>query len=116
MANFDAGTFWLCKLENVAETGYMPVQKLVKVNRYWYANKTISYSRQYAAKGVNESIDMYIRVQGGNDIRAGMFLILGNGDQMRVDYVSHVLGDTNSLKYTDITLARLDKFYDVYED
>lgn len=116
MSNFDAGTFFLCELKNVAEQGYMPVQRLVKVNRYWYRNKTIGYSRQYAAKGVNESIDLYIEVQGGADIRAGMYVILGNGDQMRVDYVSHITGDTNSLKYADVTLSKLEKFYDVYED
>lgn len=113
--NFDGGTFWLCELKNVAEMGYMPVQKLVKINRYYYANKTIGYSRQYAAKGVNESIDLYIEVQGGRDIRAGLFVVLGNGDQYRIDYVSSALGDVNSLRYTDLTLSRLDKFYDVQD-
>lgn len=115
MGNFDSGTMWLCKLENVAEPGYMPVQKLVKVNRYYFARKTVGYSRQYAAKGVNQSIDLYIEVQGGSDIQGGMFVILGNGDQYRVDYVSFAKGDINSLKYANVTLSRLDKFYDVQD-
>lgn len=113
MSNFDSGVVYLCALEDVAEAGHMPVQKLVKKNKYWFMTKTIGFARQYAAKGANESIDFYIRVQDGHDFRGGMYAVLGNGEQYRVTYCTPVTGDQDYMRYTDVTLARLDKYFDV---
>lgn len=114
----DDGIVFICTLENTAAPGRMPVEQLVKFRRYWYGERTVSYSRQYAARGVNENIDMLIRIPCDRGVRIGMYAVLGNGDQYRIDNVA-LSTDYNdpaqALRYTDLTLSRLERNYDVAE-
>ena len=106
----DNGILYICRLENVAEDGDMPSEKLVKINRHWYEERVIGMNRQYLAKGVNEQIDLMARIHHARKVRIGMFAVLGNGEQYRITNVTHI---TDGLRYTDLTLERLDEFYDV---
>lgn len=112
---FDDGVIYICTLSNVAPNGKKPVMKLTKGRKYWFSERTIGYNRQYLAKGVNEQIDMLVRIVQDRTVRIGMFAVLGNNEQYRIDAVQHIIDDDNGLRYTDLTLARLGENYDVAE-
>lgn len=117
----DAGILILYKLTNAAANGRMPNQKLVEFDRAYYGERTVGYNRLYAAKGVNQSIDKLIRIWRNDAVEVGDYVILEDVDlvtnkprQYRVDAVQHLLDD-DGLKVTDLTLNRLEKFYDVID-
>ena len=119
----DAGTVTICTLTNTAEDGDMPAMKLVAGDSYYFEERMIGYGRQYGAKGVNERVDMLIRIWRDPAIRIGMYAILTdyegqvneNGDQYRIDNVQPTL-DEDKLKVTDLTLYRVDELYEVAAD
>lgn len=108
---FDAGTVKICKLENKAESGQMPKETLVQVSEYLFGERTVGYGRQYAAKGVNEQVDMLIRIWQDRTIRIGMYALIDE-EQYRLDNVQHLLDD-DGLRVTDLTLQRMEDLYDV---
>ena len=75
----------------------------------------IGFQRQYAAKGVNEQVDMIIRIHFEKRARIGMYAILGNGEQFEIRNVSHASDNVTRLKYTELTLQRKEGFYDLSE-
>lgn len=113
---FDDGVVFTCTLSNIAPNGRKPVMQLKKVGKYWFSERTIGFNRQYLAMGLNEQIDMLIRIPHSRDTRIGMYALLGNGDQFRIDNVQHVIDPDNFLRYTDLTLSRLEDYYDVFRD
>lgn len=108
----DSGIIRICRLENKASKGMMPKEKLIPFSSAFYGERTVGYGRQYAAKGVNEQIDMLVRIWEDRSIHIGMYAVLENGEQYRIDNVQHLL-DESGLKVTDLTLRRLDNLYDV---
>lgn len=116
----DAGLVTLCILENTAEPGDMPKERLVAEDTYQFEERTVGVTRFYAAQGVNQQIDMLIRIWRSN-VHIGMYALLTeyeyqeneDGDQYRITNVQHLL-DGNGLKVTDLTLARVDRLYEVF--
>lgn len=125
----DNGVVFICNLIDEAEPGNMPNQVLDKVSKYWYESRYISASRQYYAKGVNEQVDRLLRIHRDEKIKIGQYAVLGNDEQYRIINVSHgneqfdytrmvdqkyyktarIVG----LDYTEISLQRVEKYYDV---
>ena len=128
----DDGVVYICNLMNTAANGNMPKDELVMVQKYWFENRYVGFSRSYAAQGVNQKVDRLIRIPQDQSIEAGQFAMLGNGDQFRIDLVSHgqdVFERTKmyksayyrqpkivGLKYTELTLSKVEKNYDVHVD
>lgn len=129
---YDSGTFKLCNLVNKAENGAMPKEKLAVKNKFWFEMRTIGINRQYLAKGVNEKIDLVIRIPRYDDIEIGQYAVLGNGDQYRITFITHGHNDNYytrlenktfykgyktahivDLDYTEITLQKLEENYEV---
>lgn len=108
----DSGTLRVCILENVADKGEMPKEKLRAKSEHYYGERTVGYGRQYAAKGVNERIDMLVRIWQDRTVRIDMYALLDNGEQYKIDNVQHLLDD-DGLRVTDMTLRRLGDLYDV---
>lgn len=115
----DAGLVTLCTLENTASPGDMPKERLVAGETLQFEERTVGITRFYAAQGVNQQIDMLIRVWRSN-VQIGMYALLTDyeyqdnedGDQYRITNVQHLLNN-NGLKVTDLTLARVDRLYEV---
>lgn len=113
----DDGILRVCSLKNTAPKGSMPREQLVPLRKYWFAERTIGYSRQYAAKGANEQVDMLVRIPHDRGVRIGMYVVLGNGAQLRIDGVTSGGGsEDGSLRYTDLTLSRLEENFNVATD
>lgn len=125
----DDGVLYICDLINVSDNGNMPHELLNRVSKHWFDLRTIGVGRAYLAKGVNEQIDMLVRIDMNPNIRIGQYAVLGNGDQYRITNVTsgeEVFERTKQvnslyyrqpkivgLKYTELTLERLDHNYDV---
>ena len=112
---FDAGTITVCQLADTATAGSMPAEQLSPVFSAFFAERTVGYNRYYAAQGVNEQIDMLVRIWRDTRARSGMYAVLSmseNDGQYRITNVQQLL-DENGLKVTDLTLERLEELYDV---
>lgn len=106
---FDSGTIKVCTLTNISLNGRMPKEVLTVMNKYWFEMRTIGINRQYLAKGVNEQVDLVVRVPRDDKIRIGQYAVLGNGDQFRIIHVTH--------GHNEVTYNRIDKgdFYKGYK-
>ena len=82
--NRDSGIVYLASLTNTAAAGLKPEYSLTKISRSWYEERMIGFRRQYAAKGVNEQVDMLIRINYLQKARIGLYAILGNEEQQQV--------------------------------
>lgn len=109
---FDYGVLTLCELINTAQKGDMPKEQLSPVSTCFCGERTIGVTRLYAAQGVNEQIDLLLRVWADVAVHVDMYAVTENGDQYRITAIQSVL-DEDGLKCKDLTLRRVDKLYDV---
>lgn len=109
---YDDGVVLICDLKNVAIPPAMPVQRLAAKSQHFYAERTVGYNRQYAAMGVNEYVDMLIRVWMDRSIHVGQYAVLEDGRQYRIANIAQIV-DEDGLRATEITLRRMDDLYDV---
>lgn len=128
----DDGVLYICNLVDTAENGDRPKEVLQIVNKHWFEERVIGYGRFYTAQGVNQRVDRLVRVHLDNNIRIGQYAVLGNGEQFRIDMVANgqeVFERTKMVdskyyrqpkivgnKYTEITLSRVENYYDVQTD
>lgn len=110
---FDDGTAYLCSLHDVSLPGEMAHEVLRREARHWFEMKTISYRRQYAAKGANEQIDLVIQTHYEPKARIGMFVVLGNGEQYEIQDCTMIRDQETRKRVTEYTLKRLEDFYDL---
>jgi len=105
------GRMALCRLSEVGEDGMLPVQKLIAVDTFDYAERSLGYNRVYTAMGANSQADRVVRTW---PIAAepGMYAV-EDGAQWRVNVVQRVEDD--GLPVLDLTLARTDSLLDVEE-
>ena len=110
----DSGTCRIYTVTDAAENGEMPAPTLHEYGDYEWAfeDRMISYSRQYAAMGVDQQIDRIIRIWR-TPVRIGDVVVIGD-EQYRIDNVQPTLDD-DSLQVTDLTLRRLEENYDIAE-
>lgn len=110
METFDDGIIAVCNLMDQAEPGDMPKPALVLYKRFYFQDILVTFSRQYAAMGVNEQIDKLVRIWQDQTIRIGMYAVI-NDEQFRITNCQQ-LYNKDGLKVTDITLVRLGENYD----
>ena len=110
----DSGTCRIYTVTDAAENGEMPNPTLHEYGDYeWsFEDRMISYSRQYAAMGVDQQIDRIIRIWR-TPVRIGDVVVI-DGEQYRIDNVQPTLDD-DSLQVVDLTLRRLEGNYDIAE-
>ena len=114
----DAGTLTVCSLTNGADNGAMPVEILTPVASSYYEDRVVGYGRYFAAKGVNEQVDLTVRSWRLPEARAGMYAVLSYGEndgQYRIVQVQHLLNE-DGLKVTDLSLARLEAYYELADE
>lgn len=109
----DTGTMQICTLQNTAANGQMPVEQLVPYTKHWFQERVVGLHRQYLAMGVNERIDLLAYIHEDRRVRAGQYVVLGNGEQFRINIVNHVIEENTNLRYTTVQCQRLDENYDV---
>lgn len=112
----DDGTLFLYELQNVSEPGDMPVEALKRIsNKHYFEILYIGRDRQNQAKGYGERIDLRVRIHYEPTARIDRFVVLGNEDQFRIiDCTPNKNED--GLRCTDLSLMRLEDFYDVADE
>lgn len=107
----DEGILKICTLENIAEDGAMPKEKLVKVEEAFYAVRTIGYNRRYAAKGANTKVDELVRVYNAEQAETGLYVVLNGGRQFQIESATRIVDEDA----TDLELVRVENYYEVAE-
>jgi len=105
----DDGVLTIYSLENTAEPGMMPAEKLVPLCTAYYAERTVGVTRMYAARGANAQIDGLVRCWNTELPKNGKYVILEDGEQYRIDDAQKIV----SIGAVDLTLVRLGVLYDV---
>lgn len=106
----EGGIVKLYALENVAEPGFMPAEKLVEKGKAFYAKRTSGVTRRYAALGANRDYSYVIRCWNMTELPDGaVYAIPEDGEQYRIDPAEPIF-DQDAI---DLTLVRLEDFYDV---
>lgn len=108
----DSGVVKICKIVSTTNAGKMPAETLTEVCTQFYGERTVGYSRMYAAMGVNEQVDMLVRIWQDRQVRVGMVAVLENNEQLRINGVQQTI-DEDGIKVTDLSLARLEANYDI---
>lgn len=103
----DAGILNIYSLENVAESGRMPTEKLVKICEAFYDERTVGVTRAYAAMSADQRIDLLVRCYNTTLPVNAEYAILEDGNQYRIS-LKQKQGDD-----VDLTLVRLEDYYDV---
>lgn len=106
------GLLTIYRLKDVAEKGRMPRQQLVFLSEEYYEERTVGYNRNYAALGADRRVDALVRIWRLDTVQPNDYAVLEDGNQYRIDFVQH-LKDDDGLPVSDLTLIRLEDFYDV---
>lgn len=106
----EGGIVTLYALENIANPGFMPAEKLVPKGTAYYAKVTSGVTRRFAALGANREYDFVIRCWNMIELPDGVkYAIPEDGKQYRIDPAEPIF-DADAI---DLTLTRLEDFYDV---
>ena len=106
----EGGLIRLYTLEDVAEPGFMPSEKLVYNCAFYYSEVVTGVTRRYAALGANRDYSKVIKCWNTQPIDDRVqYAIMEDGTQYRID-IANPDYDQDAL---ELTLVRLEDFYDV---
>lgn len=105
----DGGILSICALEERGEKGFMPREVLVAKADAFFSYRTIGVTRMYAALGANRRIDLLVRAWNTALDPTWQYVVI-NGEQFRID-TAQPMGDA-----VDLTLVRLEEFYDLFTE
>lgn len=108
----DTGLLTLYNLVNTAASGDMPTEKLQSVGTAYYAERTLGYNRIYAAMGANERIDMVVRCYNTDVPYSAKYVVLEDGNQYQITVKQKIVDEDA----TDLTLVRVETYYDVISE
>ena len=105
----DMGLLTLYDLVTTSTSGDMPVEKLSSVGTAYYAEKTVGYNRIYAARGANQEIDTVVRCYNTDVPYSAKYVVLEDGNQYQISVKQKIVDEDA----TDLTLVRVEDYYDV---
>lgn len=114
------GIIGVYRLQNTADAGYMPQMQLVKLFDAYFSRQRVGVTRLYAALGANAQLDAVFRLWNTRIDEAmpkDLFAVFspsggtvaGDAEQYRITLAQDVV----ERDAVDITVERLDKFYDI---
>lgn len=106
MAMRDGGILKICTLEERGEKGFMPKETLVEQATAFFSYRSIGVTRMYAALGANRQIDLLVRCWNTQLDPAWEYVVIDDV-QYRID-IAQPQDDA-----VDLTLIRLEEFYDL---
>ena len=105
----DMGVLTLYDLVTTSTSGDMPIEKLSEIGKAYYAEKTVGYNRIYAARGANQEIDTVVRCYNTDVPYSAKYVVLEDGNQYQISVKQKIVDEDA----TDLTLVRLEDYYDV---
>ncbi len=109
--NFNDGVLTVYAVENVAQAGYKPVEKLTKRIVLRYQERRVGLSRYYASRQNQVQIERVVRVPRAGNVSNQDVAITEDGCQYRIDLVQSVLDAFPECM--DISLAKIEQEYEV---
>lgn len=105
------GILKVCKLVNTAEKGCTPVYSLEEKASYFYSKKSLSVNRSHFSRQDGIKIDNIVRCHNvlSDQFEVDEYVILDDNTQMQIIDVN----DYPDLNVTDLTLKKVNDFYDV---
>lgn len=110
------GILYICKLQNTAETGFMPIMSLVPIKDAYYRKRTVGYNRMYAAMGASKEISLLVRCFNTEvpDYDEQLYVIFVDDceqkvEQFRVAAIQEIVEDGA----IDLTLSKMEEYFDV---
>lgn len=116
------GIIGIYRLENTAAAGAMPVYRLNLLFRAYFSRQRIGVTRLYAALGINAQIDAVLRlfnVPLGMELSAmpkDLYAVYSPSDGEEDDAVQYritLAQEVVERDAVDITVERMDEFYDI---
>lgn len=116
------GIIGIYRLENTAEAGAMPVYRLNLLFRAYFSRQRIGVTRLYAALGINAQVDAVLRlfnVPLGMELSAmpkdlyAVYSPSDGEDDDAVQYRITLVQEVVERDAVDITVERMDEFYDI---
>lgn len=107
----EGGIMRLYALENVATPGFMPVEKLVYKSEYYCSKVTTGITRRYAALGANRDYSAVVKLWNCTLTDDVKYAMDEDGVQYQIDFAQPI----HEEDAVELTLVRLEDFYDVAE-
>lgn len=105
----DAGILTLCAITATAADGDFPGESLTPLCTSFYAERTVGYNRIYAARGADEQIDMVVRCFNTDVPYSAKYVKLEDGNVYQITVKQKIVDEDA----TDLTLVRIEDYYDV---
>lgn len=108
------GLLKICKVENTATAGFMPTEKLVVLETAYYKKRTVGYNRLYAAMGANQSISMLVRCFNTSvPTYSEQLYVIFHNENTDNQYMVTAIQEIIEEDAVDLTLSRLEEYYDI---
>lgn len=112
MTPLNDGLVTIYAVENAAEPGDMPREKLVAKGRLRYKRRTVGIKRHYTAMQVSARVDLLLRVPYRPEVSAQDIAIPTlDGMQYRIALVQTIEDETPPVM--DLTLERSERDYEI---
>lgn len=108
----DGGIIRVYSLQNLATPGFMPSEKLVYEDQFYFSKVTTGVTRRYAALGANRDYNAVIRCWNATIQDGVKYAVDENSVQYRIDVAEPV----HNIDAVDLTLVRLEDYFDVADE
>ena len=103
----DDGIVQICRVVDVSEPGYRPVEKLEPIVTLRYENQRVGIQRYFSGMQNQIQVDKVIRVQKALEITNQNVAVTEDGAEYRIDLVQDVTGIFP--RCVDLTLTRIEQ-------
>lgn len=111
---FGDGIVKICSVENVAERGNAPKDKLSEAYTLRYKERTVGVTRYWTAMQNNIKVDTVIRCHRVRDVTTGHVAVLQEGKQYAIKQIQYPEGILPPVM--DLSLERIEKRYEFVGD
>ena len=101
------GIVQICRVVDVSEPGYRPVEKLEPIVTLRYENQRVGIQRYFSGMQNQIQVDKVIRVQKALEITNQNVAVTEDGAEYRIDLVQDVTGVFP--RCVDLTLTRIEQ-------
>ena len=101
------GIVQICRVVDVSEPGYRPVEKLEPIVTLRYENQRVGIQRYFSGMQNQIQVDKVIRVQKALEITNQNVAVTEDGAEYRIDLVQNVTGIFP--RCVDLTLTRIEQ-------
>lgn len=108
---YDDGIVKIYRLENGAKKGDKPIEKAVYKSSYHFSYEDVGLTRYYSALSAKQQIECVIGIYLDRSILTNDIAVMEDGNQYRIQFVQHPMDEEDEMRYTRLTLERINDRY-----